>query len=42
MVNKLLLAGVKLMSYNQDFFTVFVDHLLKTKNGYKNLKQQVI
>ena len=42
MVNKLLLAGVKLMSYNQDFLTVFVDHSLKTKNGYKNLKQQVI
>ena len=43
-VNKCLLAGDKFMpeciQKNQDILTVLVDHLLKPKKEFKNLKKQ--
>ena len=45
-VNKFLLAGVKYMpemhSNNQDLLTVHVDHSLKIKKEFKNLKKKGI
>ena len=51
-VNKFLLAGIKFMSemhlnsllhlINQDLLIVLVDHLLKTKKEFTNLKKQKI
>ena len=46
MVNKFLLAGNKLMPEMQlkqpDLLIVLVDHLLKTRKEFKNLKKQEI
>ena len=45
-VNKFLLTGNKFMPKmhlkQPDFLTVLVDHLLKTKKEFKNLKKQEI
>ena len=45
-VNKSLLAGDKFMpkmhSKQLEFTIVYVDHLLKTKKKFKNLKKQEI
>ena len=40
-VNKFLLAGDKFMP-EMDLLIVLVDHLLKTRNKFKNLKKQEI